>query len=102
MMEVPIFELGVELGSGGAVGLLVGWALKKLVKLAAAIVGGLILFLGVLEAEGFMTIHWGVLQPYFQNSSIGNDMPAILADVVGVLPIGTGIAAGAWIGFKKG
>lgn len=102
MTEIPFFQLGLEFGGGGVLGVLVGLAMKKLLKLAAVLAGTVLLLLAVLEREGLIIVRWGALREYIETTAIGAEMSEAMLDMVGTLPVGSGFALGAVLGFKKG
>lgn len=102
MSDVPFTQLGIEFGGGGVLGVLAGWAMKKLIKLAAVIAGAVVVLLSTLEAEGLIVVRWGALREYIENTSFGAGMSGFMLDIIGTLPVGSGFAVGALVGFKKG
>jgi uncharacterized membrane protein (Fun14 family) len=50
------------IGFGGIAGFLVGFALKRIMKILAVIAGGFFAALMYLESQGIMNIHWDKLQ----------------------------------------
>ena len=95
-----------SLGFGGAAGLVVGYAAKKLTKLLALLLGATFILLQLLAYKGYISIDWGAME---------HDTQALLADPSGAglgdrlwnviaanLPFGGGFAAGFAIGLKLG
>jgi uncharacterized membrane protein (Fun14 family) len=102
MTEIPITQLGIEFGGGGALGVLAGWAMKKLIKLVAVLAGAVVVMLSALESEGLIIVRWGALREYAVTTSVGAELSDFMLDVIGTLPVGSGFAVGALLGFKKG
>lgn len=98
----PLVDLGIELGTGGVLGVLVGFTAKKLVKVAAVIAGVLVGLLATLEVEGFVTVHWGALRDLLAATAVGERIPAVLLELSAGVPIGGSFVAGVALGFKKG
>jgi uncharacterized membrane protein (Fun14 family) len=96
------------IGGGFFAGLITGWALKKVIKLVAVVVG---IFLGALiylQSQAIININWDKLQSVSEASlsTIGNaisntgDISNIIGNV-GV-PLTGSLSAGFAIGFMKG
>lgn len=85
------------------VGAVIGFAVKKVIKLAAILAGVQAAVLAYFEHQGVITVNWEA----FQNMAVitagdGGGMPPILANILSSLPIGGGLALGAAVGFRKG
>ena len=103
-----IGSIAATIGGGFFAGLLTGWALKKVIKLVAIIVG---LFLGALMYLQFQTIiniNWGNLQSVSESSlsTIGNSITntgeiSNIMENVGI-PLTGSLSAGFAIGVLKG
>ncbi len=91
---------------GGVAGVVVGYAAKKMTKLAALLLGLLFILLQVLAYEGFITINWAAVQHGAE--TVWRDPHGMtLADhlweiVTANLPFGGGFVAGFAVGFKLG
>jgi uncharacterized membrane protein (Fun14 family) len=104
-------ELGMEqllttIGSGAVLGGVLGYAAKKLVKVAvvlAALEVGLLMY---LEGKGVLNVYWGDFNSLLSGSgSSGEGITSgvsNLASLAGALPIGASFAGGFLLGFKKG
>lgn len=101
-MTVELHQLGVEVGAGGLLGLLVGYASKKLAKLVAILAGLHLAFLAFLQTEGVVSVQWGTLARVAAEIEGAYRVPDYLLGVIGVVPLGAGFATGLLIGFKKG
>jgi uncharacterized membrane protein (Fun14 family) len=61
-IESNIMPFVSTIGFGGIAGFLVGFALKRIMKILAVIAGVLFAALMYLESQGIMNIHWDKLQ----------------------------------------
>ena len=61
-IESSIMPFVSTIGFGGIVGFLVGFALKRIMKILAVIAGVFFAALMYLESQGIMNIHWDKLQ----------------------------------------
>jgi uncharacterized membrane protein (Fun14 family) len=85
------------------VGAVIGFAVKKVLKLLAILAGVQAGVLAYLENQGVVTVNWEA----FQNMAVitvgdGGGMPPILSSIMSSIPVGSGLAVGAAIGFRKG
>jgi uncharacterized membrane protein (Fun14 family) len=53
---------GGPLVVGSLIGFACGYFLKKILKIAILILGGLLAFLAFLEMKGWLTLHWGTIE----------------------------------------
>lgn len=105
MTNFEIHQFGVELGSSAVIGMLVGYATKKLAKLIAVIVGLELGLLWALETHGFVDVYWkraDVLLANVQQIARSDTPPPDLTVVVSTLAIGAGFTGGFLLGFKRG
>lgn len=102
------FGFGVEIGSGVALGVIGGYATKKLVKIALVFLGLAVMALKFLEARGYVAVNWGkIANETANNSSATSDAAAssatgLVNSLIGTLPFGSGFAIGFAVGMKKG
>src|ERR687887_2364635 len=61
-------SIAATLGGGFFVGILIGWALKKVIKIAAVIVGLFLAGLAYLQYQQIATINWDKLQAISQST----------------------------------
>jgi uncharacterized membrane protein (Fun14 family) len=106
---------GATIGCGFFIGLLIGYALKKLVKLAAVVVGLFFAGIAYLQYEEVVNVNWTKLQAASQNTvstianattqipGFGNDhhTPALVITNLGI-PLTGSLSMGIAIGFMKG
>ena len=98
-------QLGIEFGSGAAIGGIIGFAAKKLAKVIAVLVGIELALFKFLESRGILTVDWerlssGVLKNA-QPAATGAP-PEWLSTILSTLSISAGFTGGFLAGFKKG
>jgi uncharacterized membrane protein (Fun14 family) len=111
-------SIAATLGGGFFAGILIGWALKKIIKLVAVIVGLFLAGLVYLQYQQIATINWNKVEAISKAAAttianattsqlpgIGNDYHNI--DTANAMmnfgiPITGSMAAGFTIGFMKG
>jgi uncharacterized membrane protein (Fun14 family) len=103
-----VVSMTSTIGGGFFAGIVTGWALKKVIKLAALVVG---LFLGALiylQSQTILNINWNNLQSVSEIalSTIGNSITntgeiSNIMGIVGILLTGSPSARFV-IGFMKG
>lgn len=99
-MDLNLSGMAGDVGVWGVVGFVTGYALKKLLKLAMALIGAYLLSLFYLQQKGVITINTDKL--FNLTGSLTQQVMGLGQKIVGILP-GTGaFAAGFYIGFKKG
>lgn len=100
---VPWLE---QLGFGLVAGFVAGFALKKLGRLAALVVGLLFLALQLLAWSGYVTIQWGRLQadvePMLQASSLSEAWRSLLTVMTYNLPFAAAFVPGFVTGLRRG
>ena len=79
---------GTTLGGGFFVGVLIGYALKKVIKLAAVIVGLFLAGLAYLQSQQIATINWNKFQTISEGaittlSNVVTQIPGISTTVDG-------------------
>lgn len=92
-----------SIGIGGVGGFLVGYAMKKLMKLLAIIIGVFTIILIYLASKNIIMIDYSALNEWAKGlvSSFGGSN-IVLTPVVTHLPFVGSFIAGFAIGFKKG
>ncbi len=92
-----------QLGAGGIIGLCIGYALKKMAKIVAAIVGLFSLGLIYLESQGLISVDWLGVEAWGNTalSSLGQ-LEGVLGTVLANLPFAGGAIVGFGIGVKMG
>ena len=99
-MEFNINAMVSDVGVGGIVGFVTGYALKKLMKLAMAIIGAYVLSLFYLQQKGVITISTDKL--FNLTGNLTQQVISLGQKVMGILPGTSAFVAGFYIGFKKG
>lgn len=99
-------DIGPSVGFGGAAGLVVGFATKKITKFVAIGLGVLFILIQVLAYYRFISVNWGEVEAQatgFLIDSHGNSAAEQFWNMVtSNLPFGAAFAAGFAIGFKQG
>jgi len=115
MVELDPLSLGIEVGGGGVLGFLTGYAAKKVVKIVAILVGAQLALFKFLETRGVLEVNWERLYTGAGNATTtaanatmnnaggnGGSGGGIFESILSVLPVGGGFAVGALVGFKRG
>lgn len=96
-------QLGLELGSGAAIGGIIGFATKKIAKIVAVLAGLQLALFKFLEARGILNVDWSQISDGLtQASQMADSQPAWLTTLLSTLPIGAGFTGGFFLGFRKG
>ncbi|SRR6266498_4365450 len=97
-----------SIGSGGVIGFLVGFSIKKVMKILAVIVGVFFGAIMYLQFQGLISVNWDKLQSMSNSTvtTIANTMTdtgqiSAIAGNLG-LPLTGGLAAGLTLGLIKG
>lgn len=88
-----------QLGIGGMGGFIVGYAIKKLSKLIAFLMGLFIIALMYLGVKGIININWG---KFFEELMGGLETVGWLIGLISILPFIGSFAVGFLLGFKVG
>jgi uncharacterized membrane protein (Fun14 family) len=112
-MATDLAPIAGTVGGGFLVGFITGYAIKKVVKLAAVIVGLFIAALAYLEYQRILSVDWHKVQAVSQNgidwvatalthvsSTIGTSHPVMLSNVG--IPLVSSISAGFILGLARG
>ena len=104
-MEIPweIFTpVAGEVGIGAVGGFLVGYALKKIAKILAVILGLGFLLLQYLAYKGIIVINYDALQDWVLHLlGLTEGTQSVLVDALSHVPFGASFAFGLYMGFKK-
>jgi uncharacterized membrane protein (Fun14 family) len=113
---VPETSLSIEsisptlfsVGSGGVMGFVIGFAIKKVMKILAVIAGAYFAALIYLQSQGIINVNWDKLQTVSQsllttlsNSLTDTSQISTIAGNLGI-PLTGGLAAGLAAGLLKG
>jgi uncharacterized membrane protein (Fun14 family) len=92
-----------QLGVGGIIGLCMGYALKKIAKIVAAIIGLFSLGLIYLESQGMVSVDWLGVEAWGNTALSGlGQMEGALGVILSNLPFAGGAIVGFGIGIKMG
>ena len=95
-----------QLGFGLVAGFAVGYALKKVGKVLAVVVGLLFVTVQVLASQGFLTVHWGEVQarvdPWFEADSLEGAWHSLLAVLTHNLTFAGAFVPGLVVGLRRG
>jgi uncharacterized membrane protein (Fun14 family) len=102
MVEI-LTPLLTQLGVGGIAGLCTGYALKKVGKLIAIVLGIAFLVLEILAYKGIISINYSALQDW-ANGVIGQvgQLEGVFSVIIGNLPFAASFLVGFAIGLKMG
>lgn len=98
-----ITPLAKQLGVGGIIGLSVGYALKKIAKIVAFIIGLFTLGLLYLEYQGLISVDWLGVEVWGNTAlSALNQVEGVLGVLISNLPFAGGFIIGMGLGLKMG
>jgi len=98
-----ITPLVTQLGVGGIIGLCIGFALKKIAKIAAAVIGLFSLGLIYMESKGMITVDWLGVETWGNTALAGlGQAEGTLGAFLANLPIAGGAVVGFALGIKWG
>lgn len=104
-MGIPweiLTPLAGEVGIGAVGGFLVGYALKKIAKILAVILGLGFLLLQYLAYKGIIVINYDALQDWVLHLlGLTEGTQSVLVDALSHVPFGASFAFGLYMGFKK-
>ncbi|MEZ3143086.1 FUN14 domain-containing protein [Halobaculum sp. MBLA0143] len=100
-------QLGLELGTGAAIGGITGFAAKKIAKLIAVLVGLEVALFKFLESRGFVTVNWEKFGSFAQGlakdgGATGAESVPFLNTILSTLSVSAGFTGGFMVGFRKG
>ncbi|NJE30588.1 hypothetical protein E3E38_05940 [Thermococcus sp. 18S1] len=99
-MEFDLNAMMGDIGVGAVVGFVTGFALKKLMKLALAIIGAYMLSLFWLEQKGVIIIDKDRL--FNLAGEWSHEILTLGEKVMGILPGTAAFMGGFYLGFRKG
>lgn len=111
MITTDIVPFAGTVGGGFFVGLIIGWAIKQVIRLAAVIIGIFIAALAYLEYQRIVSVDWNKIQIVSQNgitwvtnaiTHISNtiDVSPFVSHIG--IPLVSSASAGLAIGIAKG
>lgn len=102
-MSEVLTPIVYQLGLGGIGGFIAGYALKKLMKIVAVIIGLAVVALIYLGSQGILLINYGALGNAVSNALGGAEgATQWLAHIIAHLPFAGTFALGLFLGFKMG
>ncbi|MGQ9530979.1 MAG: FUN14 domain-containing protein [Candidatus Bathycorpusculaceae bacterium] len=102
-MSEIISPLAYQLGLGGIGGFIVGYAIKKLSKLIAIVIGLFILALIYLSTQGIISINYGKLFDALKNGlGFAGQAAEWFIGLISLLPFMGSFIVGFLLGFKLG
>ena len=91
------------LGFGGVTGFILGFTLKKMVKVVIVVIGLFLIAIQGLVYFDWATIHWEKIKaavwPFFENHTLSEK---VIGFMTAQFPYAGGMSAGLYLGFKKG
>ncbi len=92
-----------EIGIGGIGGFLTGWALKKVAKIVAVIIGLAFLGLQYLAYRGIISIDYTALQTWVRDL-LGqtSGIQTLISDFIVHAPFGAAFIGGLYLGIHRG
>ena len=95
--------LAYQLGIGGVGGFIAGYALKKLMKIVAIVIGLFILALVYLGYKGIITINYGELGNAVSSGlGLSGQAAELITPIIAHLPFAGAFGLGLFLGFKMG
>jgi len=102
-MSAAITPLVYQLGLGGIGGFIAGYALKKMMKLAAIVIGLFVLALVYLGYQGIISINYGELGNAVSGAlGLTGTAAGILGPIIAHLPFAGSFGLGFFLGLKMG
>lgn len=104
-MAIEPQQLGLEFGTGAVIGGIIGFAVKKVAKLVAVLIGLELILFKFLESRGILDVDWDRLGAAFLDAgqvARSNSPPSWLMSLLSTLSIGIGFVGGFLLGFKRG
>ena len=103
-LELDFQQLGVEAGSGGLIGALVGFAAKKVAKIIAVLIGIELALFKFLESREIITVDWEKLTSGLMGA--GQDAasgapPSWVETILSTISVSAGFTAGFYVGWRR-
>lgn len=96
-------SIGFQVGAGGIGGFIVGFALKKISKLIAVILGLFLLALVYLGTQGIITINYGALFDALKKAlGLAASGFSWIVGIISLLPFAGTFVVGFLLGLKVG
>jgi len=95
--------LAYQIGIGGMGGFIAGYALKKMMKIVAIVIGLFILVLVYLGYRGIITINYGELGNAVSGAlGLSGQAAELITPIIAHLPFAGAFGFGFFLGFKIG
>ncbi len=95
-----------QIAFGAVAGFVAGYALKKIGKLAALVIGVLFIAIQLLAWAGFLSVNWGVVQdrvdPLLQADTLGQAWRGLLTILTHNIPFAAAFVPAFLLGVKRG
>lgn len=102
-MSEVISPLAYQVGLGGVVGFIAGYALKKLVKLALVIIGIFIIALVYLSYQGIISINFTALEQSVTGAlGFTGQAAGWIGSIISYVPLAGAFGLAFFLGFKMG
>ena len=103
MVALDVTQLGLEVGGSGALGLLIGFAAKKIAKVIAVIIGAELVLFKYLESRGIISVDWSRLTGGLTKAGEAGTSQAQswVATFVSTVGVGAGFVGGFALGFRQ-
>jgi uncharacterized membrane protein (Fun14 family) len=96
-------SMGLQLGAGGIGGFIVGYAVKKISKLLAIVIGLFLIALIYLGTQNIITINYDALWKAVESSlGLAGSGLSWLVGIISLLPFAGSFIVGFLLGFKLG
>jgi uncharacterized membrane protein (Fun14 family) len=105
MVDINFTSLGLEFGTGAIIGLIIGFAAKKVAKLIAVIIGLELALFKFLESRGILTVDWDAIGASFLSAgdaATGSTPPSWVSTILSTLSVSAGFVGGFLLGFRRG
>ncbi|AIF69748.1 hypothetical protein PAP_06765 [Palaeococcus pacificus DY20341] len=99
-MDFNLSGIAGDMGVGGIVGFITGYALKKFIKLVLALMGAYIISLFWLQQKGVITINTDAL--FNLTEKTAGQALGLGDKILGILPGGGAFVVAFYLGFTKG
>ena len=115
--DIDFLSIGASVGAGGIGGFLMGYFVKKMIKVVIFIAGAFVALLAFLQYRGIIEVNWDMLENQAETAmaSLPNSTSAVNGTALGGLgdqlaatisnvgiPLTGSFAAGFTLGFVKG
>jgi uncharacterized membrane protein (Fun14 family) len=105
MLEIDFTQLGIDMGGGAIIGGIIGFAVKKLAKIIAIIVGLELALFKFLESQRILTVDWNRLTAGLVGvgeAASAQTPPSWAMTILSTLSISAGFTGGFLLGFRRG